>query len=320
MNRKQLQAEALYVKDLKSCENLKETFKGEQLIQFDCKACGKTLSRKLRNIKIEENFLCGSCKRRLYFLKHFGVENASQLESVKDKKKQTCLKHFGVDHPFKNNQIQNKRRATNLERYGHENWFCTEAFKGNPEIKLKRCQTNKARFGTDWYSQSIAYKEALPSIRAKVESTNIGKTGYKCALQDPSVREKLKYFGKYYFGNQAFDSSWELALWIYAKDHDEEIERELCYFEYEYENKKHKYFPDFKYLNRLIEIKGNQFLTESGEVKNPFGAVSFIEAKLECAKGNSVEIWGEKDIQFALKYVKTVYGKDFLKKLRKEKC
>lgn len=72
--------------------------------------------------------------------------------------------------------------------------------------------------------------------------------------------------------------------------------------------------------NRLIEIKGNQFLTESGEVKNPFGAVDFIKAKLECAKRNSVEIWGEKDIQFALNYVKTVYGKDFLKKLRKDKC
>lgn len=42
---------------------------------------------------------------------------------------------------------------------------------------------------------------------------------------------------RYLYQNQHFDSSWELALWIYAKDHNEEIEREPCCFEYEFEGK-----------------------------------------------------------------------------------
>lgn len=34
------------------------------------------------------------------------------------------------------------------------------------------------------------------------------------------------------------------------------------YFEYEYNNKKYKYYPDFLVNNELYEIKGDHFLTK----------------------------------------------------------
>lgn len=44
---------------------------------------------------------------------------------------------------------------------------------------------------------------------------------------DEEWREiRRKACKKYNYEGQMFDSSWELALWIYAKDHNEEIERD----------------------------------------------------------------------------------------------
>lgn len=36
----------------------------------------------------------------------YGVENISQLESIKEKKRQTCIKHYGVDHNFKSPELR----------------------------------------------------------------------------------------------------------------------------------------------------------------------------------------------------------------------
>ena len=41
------------------------------------------------------------------------------------------------------------------------------------------------------------------------------------------------------------DSSWELAYVIYNLEHNIKFERNKQGFEYEFENKKYKYYPDF---------------------------------------------------------------------------
>ena len=58
------------------------------------------------------------------------------------------------------------------------------------------------------------------------------------------VKEKRK---RYVYQEIYFDSSWELALYIYAIDHNEEIVREPLRFEYYYDNKVFYYYPDFLY-------------------------------------------------------------------------
>lgn len=48
----------------------------------------------------------------------YGVENVSQINSVKDKKKATLIEHYGVDHPLKSQEIKDRVRTTLTEKYG----------------------------------------------------------------------------------------------------------------------------------------------------------------------------------------------------------
>lgn len=54
-----------------------------------------------------------------------------------------------------------------------------------------------------------------------------------------------------------FDSSWELAIWIYCKDHNISIEHNPCTFVYEYDGKQHLYLVDFRINGKLVEVKGD---------------------------------------------------------------
>lgn len=62
------------------------------------------------------------------------------------------------------------------------------------------------------------------------------------------------------------DSSWELAFVIYHLDHKIPFVRNKEGFEYEFEGKKHRYYPDFIYEDgTYIEIKGQ--MSEKDKVK-----------------------------------------------------
>ena len=60
----------------------------------------------------------------------------------------------------------------------------------------------------------------------------------------------------YLYNDLIFDSSWELAFYIYHKDNNIDIDRCVKSFPYVVNNKTHYYFPDFIVDNKLIEIKG----------------------------------------------------------------
>lgn len=131
-------------------------------------------------------------------------------------------------------------------------------------MKEKQKQTKKEKYGDEYFNN---YEKCKRTKKAKYgdEYFNNYEKGVKTLL--------LRYgrvfnISNYKYDEVLFDSSWELALWIYAKDHGEEIEREPCYFEYEFEGKKHKYFPDFRYKGKLIEIKPKSAFNKKGELIN----------------------------------------------------
>jgi hypothetical protein len=124
----------------------------------------------------------------------------------------------------------------------------------------------------------------------------------------------------YVYQDVHFDSSWELAVWIYAKDLGINIEREPCVFEYTVDSQTFKYFPDFRFGEKLIEVKGDQFIKKSdGTWKSPTDSSydHYYEAKRQCALANSVEIWEKEKVLPILNYVKQKYGKDYLKQFKK---
>ena len=70
---------------------------------------------------------------------------------------------------------------------------------------------------------------------------------------------KINSYKKYKSGtyhNIHCDSSWELAFIIYCEDHNINVKRNTKCFEYIYNDKTFKYYPDFNVNGTLYEIKG----------------------------------------------------------------
>ncbi len=285
---------------LQNSSQIENTYRKDQKVVLKCGKCGKEVVTRLK-VAIKNEGLCRTCKTKKTNLERYGTENINALQSKKEKTKETCKKRYGVENPFQTEKVKEISKE----------WASSKEFSE----KLKE----------SWKTKT---KEDIAKRYEKYKQTNLRKSGIENPFLD---KEKIKsaIFNKfgtyripnclYNFENNLFDSSWELALWIYAKDHGEEIEREPCFFEYEFEGKVHRYFPDFKYKGKLIEIKGPQFVKENGEWQNPFdhSQDGLFEAKHQCILKNGVEILWEKEIQFVIDYVKEKYTKDFLGLFRK---
>lgn len=274
--------------------------------------------------------------------KRYGVENAGNTKEAREKAKQTSIRKYGTSNPAQSEIVKLHTRENNYKKYGKEHPmqveeikrkasesfrkrnsrqnFGTKEFKENFEkkfgvenpsqlesVKQKKIETTRKRFGVDNPFQSDI-------VKAKIKNKLVERYGVEHPLQNKSIFRKVR--SKYVFENEYFDSSWELALWIYAKDHNEEIERLPCSFEYEFEGQIHKYFPDFRYKGELVEIKGDQFFNEKGEPVNPFGEVSW-EAKYDCIRKNNVTLITGQDLNSIFSYIEETYGKNYLKSFKK---
>ena len=80
-------------------------------------------------------------------------------------------------------------------------------------------------------------------------------------------------------------------------------------------NKIHHYFPDFLVENQLVEIKGNQFVDEFGQYKNPYldDIYHIYENKHQCMIKNNIKILYFADIQPYLTYITQKYGISYKK-------
>lgn len=93
------------------------------------------------------------------------------------------------------------------------------------------------------------------------------------------------------------DSSYELAYVIYCLDNNISIERNKKFFNYEYKNKKHKYYPDFRVNGELVEIKNYES--------------ELTKAKLKSVDEN-ITIYYKTTIKPFLEYAINTYGKKFI--------
>lgn len=109
----------------------------------------------------------------------YGVDNMFQLESIKQKCKETSLKNYGVDHPMKNKDVVKNVISTNINKYGTASPF------QNTLIKEKINATHLKKYGVKHPMQS---KE----VRKKVIATNLEKYGCEYGLQNKDVQEKSK--------------------------------------------------------------------------------------------------------------------------------
>jgi hypothetical protein len=125
----------------------------------------------------------------------------------------------------------------------------------------------------------------------KCSSVATGRGGYR-----PTAGTVYSGWYKGYFCN----SSWELAWVIYNLEHNVKFKRNVESFEYVFGNKIKKYYPDFKLedSNDYVEIKG-------------FKSAEW-EEKLK-AFPHKLSIIYKKEMTPILNYVKSKYGKDYIK-------
>lgn len=258
-------------------------------------------------------------------LSRYGGVAPMQNREIFKKAKKTLMNRYGVLNTWdipevraRQDEIIEKTRSTNLSRYGKERYEHTEEYKQRvPELVKKAQKTHLEKYGVPVYTMSEDFKNKKFEIQKKREKTNLLKYGQTNFSQTDEFRHKVGL--KYWFNGEYFDSSWELALWIYAKDHNEEIERVPCKYVYFYKGKQHFYYPDFKYKGLILELKGDFFFNQDGNMISPFKREEdgVFLAKQKCMLENNVTIWTKKDIAFALDYVTRAYGKDFLKKCKR---
>jgi G:T-mismatch repair DNA endonuclease (very short patch repair protein) len=123
----------------------------------------------------KESTKIGVEKTKKYFKETFGVENCSQLEEVKEKKRQTFLKHYGVDNIRKWKPFYDYVDKVIEEKYGmSKSEFLRKRSK---EVWAKKTDEQK----TEWLNKSIH--------RDDVIRKNIG---YRSSKLETRIEDTLK--------------------------------------------------------------------------------------------------------------------------------
>lgn len=119
-----------------------------------------------------------------------GVYHNSQIESVKEQKKETCIKNFGVDHQMKSPIILEQIKTTNLIKYGTENSM------QNKEVHAKKVANSKNKKEYKSPSGIVHILESSCEIRAMEELHTIYQDN---DIQTGKNAPVIKYNNKYYF-------------------------------------------------------------------------------------------------------------------------
>lgn len=245
----------------------------------------------------------------------YGTDWFVQTEQFKEKQKETYIEHYGVDHNWKSKKSRDKMKQTCLELYNDENYNNREKSK----------QTSLKKYGVDNPAKSKI-------VQDKMKQTYLLRYGVDHNFKDEECKKKIrqtniKKYGvpyptscRYFYDNNYFDSSWEVAYYIWLKDNSIKFEYHTKTFEYKDENEKiHIYELDFVVDNNgkqeYIEIKGPQFFNDKGELCSIFNKNknnSLAIAKFKCMKENNVKILSEHEITPILTYIDKQYGKKYI--------
>lgn len=139
-----------------------------------------------------------SLKTKQTNLERYGVENVSQAQSIKDKKKVTIENNYG-GFGWSSKEIRKRSQETILKKYGVSNPSQAQV------IKDKKKQTLKENFGED------AYK----IISQKAKYTNIERYGVENIFMLDSVKAKARE--KYY--EKCFKNREDEIVDIESNDH-----------------------------------------------------------------------------------------------------
>jgi hypothetical protein len=277
-----------------------------------------TICNRKNNYSSLSPFLCNKCLKQTVEYKQRQSECTkkywSNIDSIKKdafiKKCSSSARESWKDRKI-NNRILSHEQYVNIgkscwtedRRKRHSN-NVSNSWK-NEKIKQKRISSIK----NAWSSKS---EEELACFTKQIKQTKKNRYGYE------SYNNMSSSCSKYEFNNIKFDSSLELAYYIFLIDKKIPFEyHPNIYFLYTFEGVDHAYHPDFKVYEDIVELKGSQFLKEDGSWKDIYHHNdALVEAKHQCLLQNNVKIIYDFEMNDIINYVKSTYGKAFLKKCK----
>jgi hypothetical protein len=286
-------------------------------VSMICNKCGIEFTRS--KARMNNHSLCKKCK---FEETYASKRKTGETLLIYEKRKQTVLKTYGVENIAQSKEATKKASSTKLDRYGYVGHFQ----KPDVQVELQeKAHTNESyskkratcveKFGVDHYMRSA------DNIKDHKEKIRL-KTGYDNPMRNPEIKKKIvEEYGKigqvkgYTYKDIHFDSSWELAMYIWLTDSKKQfIYHPAIPFTYIGDDgMEHQGYPDFLIEGKFVEIKGTQFFNENHEPFNRY-TQKFWWGKYQAMKENNIEILEQSDIKPYLEYVKVTYGKDFLKK------
>lgn len=255
--------------------------------EYKCKYCGRLstnnqgLSQHERRCKFNPNKIdiiskhagekiqCPYCNK---YYSVYGLKNHISFVHIKDRKPKFNLEKYKKEHP--NNDFF--KGKTFDEIFGKEK-----------SLKIRQKISNSLKGKSHRQTQDTRNKISLGMKKIKAGGLRQGSGRGK----------KGRYKGIY------CDSTYELVFLIYCLDHNIQIERCKEFFEYEYNGKIRKYYPDFIINNEIIiEIKN--FYREEVDVK--VKAVEKLNKK--------IKVLYYEDLIDIFNYVAKTYNKKLNKK------
>lgn len=243
---------------------------------FICKECGyetanpKSFTCHLRkhslsikdyydkHLKQDNDGFCCICGKHTKFAglcsgyKKFCSSSCATASPETQKKiKQTCKKKYGCERFQQTAEYHEKCICTNRKKFNADYYTQTDEFKNRVE------KISMQKYNTHWPGHSETAKEKRKiTMRAKYNADSY--------LESEHFKQHKYQFkngsSTYIYDNIIFDSSWELAFYIYLKHRNIEFTyHPNTAFTYLEDNKEKHYYPDFKVGENFIEIKGDMF-------------------------------------------------------------
>lgn len=327
------------IHSLEEFKRISPALQNKQYVKFYCEQCGREVTR--RKVRMLENIfpmLCRGCVAKIW-VQNLNEEEKEQLIR---KRRETTFQHFGVKNANQSPYIQALKRQHYLEKTGYAHYAKTPERKAYYQQLWRQKSIEEKQKAVETWKQTCLERynvdnvSKLDSVKAKKRQTTINHFNVPCGFQVPGSYEKMKQTwarktpeerrvirqkacGKYIYGNQSFDSSWELAVWIWARDNNKIIVREPISFTYTFNNKTCHYFPDFEIDGQLVEVKGDHFFNKKdGTMQNPYNddETKKYEAKHQCGLEHGVQFWLKPDIEPILQCIISTYGPNYLKSFR----
>lgn len=239
----------------------------------------KAKSYQTKYEKHNDSHFTNSVKRIQTNIELYGVENVFANECIKEKIRQTNLKKYGCENPLQNAGIKAEVMHTCIKKYG------TNYSVIAPDVRNKITSTLSSHFGSNTFFGTDAFKQ-----------WSLSAYDFENPMQNHILKQQMvdHHHTQIQYENIWFDSEIELMTYLYLKDHNVKFEyRPAISFQYaDKYGKQHSYHPDFIIDGIIIEIKGDQFFNENGEIQNPYDHSQdhIYEAKHHCMLENNVHI------------------------------